>query len=246
MDNTVENNRRLWGEEYHWKRDGEEWTEQAEACGQPYERWKESVVETFLKPHIQPMTKVVEIGAGHGRWTAEILALGGWTTVVDLNKSCIDYCRSRFADRENIAFLQTDGSSLMGIADGSIEFIWSYDVFVHLDASSIRGYFHEFRRVLAPGGRAVVHHAGRRHGMLRLAFLRKIRPGGCRIYRWLSMRCSLMHDGWRSNVSRELVRELAQQSGLGVVSQLQRWGPAGKFGVPQFGDWITTLATTRS
>ncbi|WP_242529146.1 class I SAM-dependent methyltransferase [Methylacidimicrobium sp. B4] len=242
MENSIENNRRIWDKEYHWKDHGEEWTGQAKVCGKPYSLWKESVVETFLKANIGPETKVLEIGSGHGRWTSEILGLCGHIFVVDLSESCLEYCRSRFADRQNISFLQTDGRSLKGIGDAAIDFIWSYDVFVHIDAPTIRAYFEEFHRVLRPKGRAAIHHAGRRHYALPFAFLRKIQPRGAGIYRWLSMGISSDDDGWRSDVSRELIRGAARQSGLAVVSQRRSWGPNREFGVPRYGDWITILS----
>lgn len=242
MENSIENNRRIWDKDYHWKENGEEWREQAEACKQPYSLWKESIVETFLKANIDSETKVLEIGPGHGRWTSEILGFCGHIFLVDLSESCLQYCRSRFANRQNITLLQTDGRSLKGIGDAGIDFIWSYDVFVHVDAPSIRAYFREFHRVLRPNGLAVIHHAGRRHRALPLAFLRKMRPGGGWIYRWLSMGFSFHHDGWRSDVSRELIGEAAGESGLTVVSQQRRWGPNQEFGVPEYGDWITILS----
>lgn len=46
------------------------------------------------------------------------------------------------------------------MADGIVDAIWSYDVFVHINPIDARSYFCELRRVLKPGGRAVIHHPG--------------------------------------------------------------------------------------
>ena len=41
----------------------------------------------------------------------------------------------------------------------SSSFIWAYDVFVHINPTDIERYMIDFRRILRPGGCAVIHHA---------------------------------------------------------------------------------------
>ncbi|VVM06591.1 hypothetical protein MAMT_01303 [Methylacidimicrobium tartarophylax] len=96
MRNTREANLRVWNKEYSWSEDGEEWKGQAHLCGVPYAEWKVSVVEHLLAPGIAPGGTVLEIGPGHGRWTAEILPRCGRTILVDLSPNCIEHCRHRF------------------------------------------------------------------------------------------------------------------------------------------------------
>ena len=48
-------------------------------------------------------------------------------------------------------------------------------------------------------------------------------------------------DGWRSDVSKRIVRTLAAKAGLEVEDQLRFWGDKNEFGAPRFGDWISVL-----
>jgi hypothetical protein len=47
--------------------------------------------------------------------------------------------------------------------------------------------------------------------------------------------------GWRSDVSRALVRKLARRQGLAVEAQVNRWGKNGELGVPRFRDAVSIL-----
>ena len=37
---------------YGWKKNGDEWDEQATFCNQPYAKWKNSIVENFINKNI--------------------------------------------------------------------------------------------------------------------------------------------------------------------------------------------------
>ena len=242
MKNTIANNLRVWDVEYPWTRDGDEWDGQARLCGQPYEDWKRSIVTTFIAPHVSASSRVLEIGPGHGRWSKEIVERCGELVLVDLSPSCLEHCRRLLADREHVHYQQTDGSSLPGIADGSIDFVWSYDVFVHMEAAVVASYLAEIGRVLKPGGRAIVHHAGRRHFFLPLRFLRRMGERATKLYNRLTLGQTGPDDGWRSDVSRLLFRKLARRGGLRFDGQINRWGPRRQFGVPRYRDAITLLS----
>lgn len=36
-------NLKVWDKAYAWIKDGDEWSEQAEACNVPYEKWKDQL-----------------------------------------------------------------------------------------------------------------------------------------------------------------------------------------------------------
>ncbi|MFH0945547.1 MAG: class I SAM-dependent methyltransferase, partial [Planctomycetota bacterium] len=84
---------------YEWTHDGEEWDGQARYCGQPYDAWKASLLETFVQDDLQPSSVVLEIAPGHGRWSEYLIGKAGRVLLVDLNPGCIEFCRKRFADR---------------------------------------------------------------------------------------------------------------------------------------------------
>ena len=249
MRNTIENNRRRWDEEHKWRRGGNEWVGQAKASGQPYRKWKRSVVRTFIAPNVRRRFTVLEIGPGRGRWSRKIAERCRELILVDLSPSCIDHCRELFGEDGNVTYVVGDGRSLPGVADGSVDFVWSYDAFVHMDPGTIAAYFAEIERVLRPGGKAVIHHSGRRHRRLRLRFLRHLGKWPARLYTRLSLEQpddprlrELQRDGgWRADVSKRMVKELAAEAGLKVKKQVRWWGENKEFGVPRYGDWIATL-----
>ena len=241
MRNTIENNLRVWDTDYPWPQDGDEWDGQARRCGQTYEAWKRSLIETFIVPNVAGTSTVLEIGPGHGRWSTEIAGRCGELILVDLSPRCIAHCRALLRERRNVVYRIGDGKTLPRVADGAVDFVWSYDAFVHMSAEVVDSYLAEIHRVLRPGGRAIIHHAGRRHLFLPLRFLRRLGPITGRIYKSLTLGSTRDEDGWRSDVSRSLVRRLAARRGLRVDAQIDRWGEHGEFGVPRFRDAISHL-----
>jgi ubiquinone/menaquinone biosynthesis C-methylase UbiE len=241
MKNTIQANLDMWNERHTWTKDGDEWDGQASYHKQSYDEWKRSVIDVFLLPHLSDQTTAVEIAPGHGRWTETLVERCGQLSLVDLSPSCIDYCRDRFAAHEQITYVVNDGSSLPGLPDAGVDFVWSFDSFVHMDAGVIDAYLAEIHRVLRPGGLAILHHAGRRHATLGLGFLRDWGKIGRRLYKLISLRIWNDDDGWRSEVSKQVVQDLADKNQLAVESQVQSWGANGEFGVLRYGDYVTTL-----
>lgn len=182
-------NRFIW-ENWNWERHGEEWTDSPE--------WKSALLQDALFPYVRDCTAILEIGPGGGRWTDYLRRYAARLILVDLCERCLDVCRARFADCPNILYLLTDGASLTGVADGSVDFIWSFDVFVHITPQDIESYLKEMRRVLAPGGIAVIHHA---------------KGGG-------------VHGTWRSRMTRERFAEMVRREGFSIIGQKDYLGEA--------------------
>jgi ubiquinone/menaquinone biosynthesis C-methylase UbiE len=241
MKNSIENNRKVWDIEYSWPNDGDEWDGQAARCDQPYDAWKESLIGTFISPSVTPATTVLEIGAGHGRWSKEIADRCERLILIDLSPNCIAFCRRLFLDKENVTCLVNNGRTLEGVPDDCIDFVWSYDSFVHMTPDVIESYLAEIQRVLRQNGQAIIHHAGRRHLFLWLRFLRKFGRIGSGVYKLLTMGQFGNKDGWRSDVSGHLFRKLAMRHGLVVKDQLTHWGKNQEYGVPRFHDAISLL-----
>jgi SAM-dependent methyltransferase len=241
MRNTIKANLETWDQEHHWSRDGDEWDGQARFSGVPYAEWKAALIAAFITPNLSPQTDVLEIAPGHGRWSKVIVERCRTLTLVDLSPSCIEFCRSALAAYQNVVYRVTDGKTLTDVADASVDFLWSFDSFVHMSPDVIQAYLHETRRVLRPGGKAILHHAGRQDSWLGLGFLKDWGGLGRNAYKIISMGKLRDDDGWRSDVSRELVCKLADRAGLGVESQVQTWGENGQFGLLRYRDWMTTL-----
>ena len=200
---------RLW-DNYSWEKNGDEWDDQAAFCNQPYEKWKISIFEAFIKPNINKEAVVLEIAPGHGRWTEFMLSTKA-LILVDLNKECIDYCKKRFSKCKSIRYFVNDGKDLSFIPDNSVDFVWSYDSFVHMQKDVIGSYFREFSRILTLRGRVIIHHAGGKKG------------------------------GWRSKISKRTIRKLAEKNHLKVLFQTDTWGKNREYNCKAHGDYLSGL-----
>lgn len=213
MPTVAEN--KYWNS-YNWPLDGDEWDDQAAACGVPYPLWKQSLVETFIAPHVGADAVVLEIAPGHGRWTPYLAMPARRYVGVDMNPTCTDYCRKRFARLANAEFHTNDGRSLPMVFRETITFIWSYDSFVHIDRATTDRYMAAFARILVHGGRACIHHPGHPDEAQRA-------------------------HGWRSDVTTESFAALAAKHGLRVLAQGDSWGPDGRFHARLCADCISLL-----
>ena len=154
----TDDHRRYWSA-YDWGGLGEEWTASPE--------WKRALIDEVLAKWIPENVAVLEIGPGAGRWSEALYERASCLVLVDVSERPLELCRERFNDHTRIQYILSSGSDLLGVEDGSIDAVWSFDVFVHVAPCDQAAYLEEIARVLAPGGIAVVHHAdGRNRGQL--------------------------------------------------------------------------------
>ena len=130
---------------------GEEWNASSE--------WKQALIDDVLARWIPAGAVVLEIGPGAGRWSEFLVERGSGLVLVDVSERPLKLCRERFKNDARIRYILSSGSDLPGVEDGSIDAVWSFDVFVHVSPCDQAAYLQEIARVLAPGGIAVVHHA---------------------------------------------------------------------------------------
>jgi len=242
MKNSIENNLKQWDQDYLWLDAGDEWNGQADYCGKDYPDWKNSLIQTLIKPYLSNDKTVLEIAPGQGRWSNEMADHCKKLILVDLSPTCIDTCKARFSTKSNIEYIVNNGKKLDGVEDESVDFIWSFDSFVHMDKAVISSYFAEFKRVLKPGGVAIIHHANRNKWFLWLGFTRHWGEMGKQFYKLISMRRIKDHDGWRSNISSYAIKKLAVSNKLRILGQIQYWDDDLEFGVPRFNDCISEIS----
>ncbi|MDV6013562.1 class I SAM-dependent methyltransferase [Haloechinothrix sp. LS1_15] len=203
--NTREYNRRLWSD-YDWSAAGEEWS--------PSPEWRGALVSEVLLPALAGTSgspDVLEIGPGAGRWTVELQPRSRSLVLTDISEQAIGLCRERFGECDNVSFVVGDGRSLAGVAGESVDFVWAYDVFLHIAPVDQRAYLAELARVMRPGATGLVHHPA---------------DGGSA-------------EGWRSAMTAQLFLEYLHAAGLQPVRQFTRWGAGGQYALPNQGDVIT-------
>ena len=204
---SASENRELWSG-WDWSDRGEEWNASAE--------WKQALIDDVLLAYIPEGGVVLEIGPGAARWSSILQPRARRLILADVSDRPLALCRERFAGAENVQYVLSSGSDLPGVADASVDAIWSFDVFVHVAPVDQAGYLSEIGRVLAPGGVAVIHHAdGRNLGK---------QPS---------------RSGWRAPMSRHLFAALAAEHDLVVEAQIDSWGEGGRYDLSAYHDAIT-------
>ena len=184
--NSRDLNKEIW-ESWNWDAGGEEWSKSPE--------WKQSLTRCILEQEVPDRCRVLEIGPGGGRWTEPLLSRASEYLGVDISAKCVEHCRARFAANPNARFAVGSGNDLAPVATGSIDTIWSHDVFVHINAAEVERYAAEFRRVLRPGGIGVIHHGG---------------VGGA-------------SGGWRSNLTSGAFERILAKNHLRICRSLTHW-----------------------
>jgi SAM-dependent methyltransferase len=229
---SVTSNRHVYDNPQSWNGYGDSWTFHADFSGQPYEVWKHSLVETFLTPYLGSDVDVLEVGAGQGRWTEFMVGHAHSLMLVDVSAPSLAVCRERFRnDVPAEAFVVNDGRSLPA-ADSSLDLVWSFGTFVHIDEPEVAAYMAECQRVLRPGGRFVIHHAGWSDWSLRLVpVTRRLGAVGRFVQHRLLALGRWKRVGGRAPMTAERFARLAVEHEFVVTDQVSRWGDHGQFTV---------------
>ena len=148
----------MWDEQYgtRYRHLGDEWCDDGTS-----DRAHERRLLGLVEPWMTPGTRALEIGPGGGKWTVRLAPRVGSLVVFDVAAAMLDRTRGRCEAEglHNVSFTLGDGNGLTGIADESLDLVFSYDVFVHTALEDTVAYIDDLARVLAPGGVAIVHQA---------------------------------------------------------------------------------------
>jgi SAM-dependent methyltransferase len=202
--NSAALNKAIW-EAWDWSGSGDEWTASNE--------WKESLVRCVLERHVANNARILEIGPGAGRWTEYLLRRARSYIGIDISSTCVEHCAQQFRNVSAAKFVVGSGSDLRGIGDASIDVIWSFDVFVHINSLEVESYAREFSRVLVPGAIAVIHHGA---------------IGGAA-------------GGWRSDLTSSRMRDILSSNALSLEESLTHWTDDGEFHQLNYGDLISVI-----
>jgi ubiquinone/menaquinone biosynthesis C-methylase UbiE len=204
----VAENEQRW-QRWDWSSLGEEWTASPE--------WKQALIDEVLLRVIPEGGTVVEIGPGGGRWSVVLAPRAERLVLVDVAQRVLDLSRERLGHLDTVSYVLSSGADLPGVDDGSVDAVWSFDVFVHVAPLDQVRYLEEISRVLRPGGVAAIHHAdGRNRGQL---------PSRL---------------GWRAPMSAGLFAALAEERGLVLREHIRSWSGE-RHDLGAFGDVITVL-----
>jgi SAM-dependent methyltransferase len=139
---------------YDWKEAGEEWSL---PWGSSAAQWAGTIF-----PRIRdclPAETILEIAPGFGRWTHYLKDYCNELWAVDKSVDCIDACQERFASQTHVHCVLNDGRSLSMIPDSSVDFVFSFDSFVHPNRDVIEEYLRQLRTKMKMGGKGFIHHS---------------------------------------------------------------------------------------
>ena len=151
---SVEENAVFWNVDHDWAGAGEEWSK---PWGGSEAQWFGAILPRIAR--FLPAETVLEIAPGYGRWTSYLRQYCDRLVVVDLSSRCIEACQARFAGDDRIAYHVNDGRSLDMVEDESIDFVFSFDSLVHVEADDVASYAHQLARKLKPNGAGFIHHS---------------------------------------------------------------------------------------
>lgn len=120
-----------------------------------------AVRDRFARPFAAPERTALEIGPGGGRWTQYLLPCAR-VVCVDLNPEMFPTIRQRFPDADHLEFVQTSGTDLPGVAEASVDLVFSFGTFVHLDPELVDGYLASVVPTLRPGADVVIQYPEKR------------------------------------------------------------------------------------
>lgn len=123
----------------------------------PAESGLRTIRDRWLLRYVDPAKTALEIGPGGGRWTRYMLGFRQ-LYVVDYHAELLAELRSNFGQSHIIEILN-NGTDFPGVPPGSVDFVFSFGVFVHLDLDVIRSYLESLRGVIHRETQVVIQYA---------------------------------------------------------------------------------------
>lgn len=115
------------------------------------------VRDQYVLPYLNPDHHAVEIGPGGGRWTRYLVAFEK-LYVIDYHQELLDELTRSFR-LPSLVCIRNNGTDFPSVPAGSIHFLFSFGVFVHLDVDLIRGYLANMKPLLRPEANVVLQYS---------------------------------------------------------------------------------------
>jgi SAM-dependent methyltransferase len=119
----------------------------------------DQILESFLFPFVGTESIVAEIGVGGGRIAARVAPRVARFYGFDISPAMLRAAHTSLGAFANVELTLLREPKLPEALAGSVDFIYSFATFLHLDLHLMRRYFEEMAFVLRPGGHAFVHVA---------------------------------------------------------------------------------------
>jgi SAM-dependent methyltransferase len=120
-------------------------------------------LEDYLTNNIETDLTILEIGCGRGRWSKFI-----YENLQPKKLQCIDILSEKHNNfwsfvgddkREKLEYYHVKDFSLNEIPDESLDFVFSYDVWCHISASSQELYLESLYKKCKPGAKIIIMYS---------------------------------------------------------------------------------------
>lgn len=115
------------------------------------------VRDRYVMPYIKSDHDAVEVGPGGGRWTRYLLGFRKLYTV-DYYHQLLAELKKNF-NKPNMVFIKNNGVDFPGVVENSIDYLFSFGTFVHLDIDQIEVYLKNMKSIMKPGANAVIQYS---------------------------------------------------------------------------------------
>jgi SAM-dependent methyltransferase len=119
----------------------------------------EEIVKDYILAFTDKNTKIGEIGTGGGRVVSKVAGSVKEFYCFDISIGMLENAKQALKEFNNINYVLLEGAKLPDSHKESFDFIYSFDVFVHLNLHVIWQYFQEIHKSLKPNGKSFIHTA---------------------------------------------------------------------------------------
>jgi SAM-dependent methyltransferase len=116
------------------------------------------IKERYVLPYVNAQHDALEIGPGGGRWTRYLLGFRT-LTAVDYHPELLDELKRNFGSHRNLRFIKNSGTDFPGLDPQSIDYVYSFGTFVHLDFNLIEAYLKSIKTIIKPTANVVIQYS---------------------------------------------------------------------------------------
>ncbi len=117
----------------------------------------QQVIDDYISPYLSVNKIVAEIGVGGARIASKTVTQVKELHCFDISAEMLKKAKKTLSNHANVYFTLLQQPQFPDECNEKFDFLYSFDVFVHIDLHTIWKYFQEINRVLKPGGRAFIH-----------------------------------------------------------------------------------------
>lgn len=112
--------------------------------------------EECVLPYISKDSVILEIACGIGRVSKYVASKCKYLFCADIIEEALEEAKNNLKQYSNISFKKINGYNLIGFHENYFDCVYSFTAFFHFDFELVVKYFYEIKRVLKPGGIAII------------------------------------------------------------------------------------------